>query len=429
MKNILTQLFVFCLCINFSIAAPTEKREWNTTSGHKTEAIALKVENGKVYLKKSSGKIIPVKLSLLTDADQIFLKKHFELNEEEAAEKEADASPEGSGKASADGLAHPVGELSGPIIANGSNYYVYVPKTLKQGRKASLLFYTHSGGGGKGQLIKQFADAAETLGWVMAISVESKNGNGENSKHVANCLKHILQTLPVDEDRIHYSGNSGGAAMAFVNSSNKRAFGIMPNIGYIPQGVDVKAKVVYGMGGGNDYNRYLTAYAADKFKKNGFHRMSPKGHGGGPADHYMDGMIWMHCKYMDMGKPTSDEKKDFEALIISWLNKLKATNPKRAYHNACVVRDVYEISGDGAKQNNAIIKELSADKSNVLYYEGLLDIDELSGKKLAELGESGGSKMKHFSKEAAKAAEKLKKKYEAVKEIIDVLDAIMKKTV
>lgn len=427
MKNLLSQLIVFCISLHFAYAAPTEKREWSTTSGHTLEAVALGLVDGKVSLKKSNGSVVKVKLSLLTDSDQAFLKKHFKVNEKQA--KVGDAKVAGSGKASADGLPHPVGELSGPVMANGSKYLVYIPKTLKKDRKASLLFYTHSGGGGNGKLIKQLADAAETLGWIMAISVESSNKGTQNGKHVKNCLEHLLETLPVDEDRIHYSGNSGGAAQAFTNSSKKRAFGVMPNVGYIPQGVDVKAKVVYGMGGGNDYNRYLTAYAANKFKKNGFHRMSPKGHGPGPADHYMDGMIWMHCKYLEMEKPSADEKADFEASIISWMNKLKSKNPKRAYSTACIVRDVYEISGDNAKLNDAIIKELSGDHANVLYHEGLLEINELSKDKLVSLGEGGGSKQKHFSKKVADAAEKLKPKYEAVKEIIDVLSAIMKKTV
>ncbi len=424
MKTLFIHLVIICFSINFAYAAPTEKRVWHSLSGHKTEAIALKVSAGIVYLKKSNGRVVKVKMKLLTEADQEFLNKHFELNEAVVD----DANPKASGSEAATGLPLPAGQLSGPIDAEGSHYYVYIPKTLKKGRKASLLFYTHSGGGGKGKLIKRLADAAETLGWIMAISVESSNKGRQNGIHVAHCLNHILETLPVDKNRIHYSGNSGGAAMAFINTNIMKAFGVMPNVGYIPQGFSVKAKVIYGMGGGYDYNRYLTAYAVSKFKRNGFHRMSPKGHGVGPSDHYMDGMIWMHCKYLKMGKASSDEKEDFEASIINWMNNLKSTNPKRAYSTACIVRDVYKISGANAKLNDAIIKELSADKTNQLYHEGLLDINELSRKRLAKLGKGGNSLKKHFCKEAAKAAEKLKVKYQGVEEIIEVLNAIMKKT-
>lgn len=422
MKILLTQLLTFCLLFTFLNAAPTEKREWSTSSGHKTEAVALKFENGLVHLKKSNGSVVKLKISLLSEADQTFLKDHFKIDEESAK-----ALPEGSGAASAEGLPYPVGKISGPIEFRGSNYYLYLPKTLKKGRKASLLFYTHSTGGGKGELIKVLTDAAETLGWVMAISVESSNAGAKNNqKHVSNCLDHILKTLPVDEERIHYTGNSGGASRAFYNTGIKKAFGVMPNVGYIPYDFEPKTKVVYALGGGNDYNRYLTAIAAHEYGDHGFHRMSSGGHGPSPADFYIDGMIWMHCKYLKMKNPRRDEKEDFEFSIIKWMNKLKATDPKRAYSTACIVRDIYKISGSNAALNNDLIIELSKDETNVLYHEGLSDIDELSEKTLRI---SGGTRRKHFSKDAAKLAEKLKLKYKSVKEIMVILNAIIKKTV
>ncbi len=289
-----------------------------------------------------------------------------------------------------------------------------------------MLFYTHSGGAKKPKLIEVLTDAADLLGWVMAISVESRNKGTKNGMHVTNCLEHIFETLPVDEDRIHYTGNSGGAARAFLNTKLKKAYGVMPNVGYIPFGTEPSSKVAYVLGGGKDYNRYASAIAASKFGKFGFHRMSPGGHGNNsPAEFYMDGMIWMHCQYMKAKNPTRAEKADFEASMINWLNELKETNSKRTYSTACILRDVYKISGSNATLNDAIISELSADKNNILYHEGIIDIDELSEKTLQI---PGGSKYGHFCKEAAKYAEKLKSKYSSIKEINDVLDAIISKT-
>jgi len=412
-------------------AKPTESRGWKTKSGHKTTAVALKVVDGKVHFKKASGSVIKVNLDLLADDDQKFLTDHFEIAP--AAKPEPSSTNTeitGSGAEALTGLSQPQGKVVGPIETNGSNYYLYLPKSLKQNRPAPLLFYTNSGGGGKGQIIKKLRDGAETLGWIMAISVESKNGNPKSGAHVANCMKHILGNWPVDKGRIHYSGNSGGAARAFINSSMIRAYGVMPNIGYIPSGVNAKTDVVYGMGGGNDYNRYLTAHAAKKQRKDGFHRMSPGGHRGGPTDHYIDGMIWMHCKYMHENKSKhQDEATDFESSIIRWINKMKAKESQRAYSTACIIRDVYGISGENAKTLDHLIKELSQDKNNVLYHQGLQDINELSAKYFAALGEGGGSKMKHDEPKSRRAAEKLKAKYSGVKAILDVLDAIMKPTV
>ena len=431
-KNIaLTPIFFILFCLTFTAnAEPTSNREWKTKSGHKTTATALKVENGKVHFKKPNGSVIKVKLDLLSEGDQEFLTKHFELKPAEKPDTAAN-TVSGSGAEPLTGLSQPQGKTVGPIdTGNGSTYYLYLPKSLKQNRPAPLLFYTHSGGGGKGQLINSLRDAAETLGWVMAISVESSNQNPKREVHAINCMKHILKTWPVDKDRIHYSGNSGGAALAFQTSTKIRAYGVMPNVGYIPGTNQVKAKVVYGLGGGNDYNRYLTSFAAKKFKKDGFHRMNPGGHGASPASYYEDGMLWMHCKFMKKGKSKHrDEAADFEASIINWTNRIKKKNPMRAYSNACVVRDIYEMSSANARILNDIIKELAADQNNVLYHEGLLEIHKLSMKYFAPLGENGGSKKKHDHPKSRKAAEKLKEKYSGVKAILDVLNAMMKQTV
>lgn len=414
-----------------SIALPTESRKWKTQSGHETTAIALKVTTGKVHLKKANGSVIKVDIELLVKKDQKILTDYFKIRPDGTNRKTADdTTPKKSGAKALTDLSQPQGTVVGPIEAGGSHYYLYLPKSLKIDRLAPLLFYTHSGGAKNPKLITGLTDSAETLGWIMAISIESSNKNSNSSVMCAKSIKHILETWPVDKGRIHYTGNSGGAARAFVNCSKTRAYGVMPNVGYIPHGVDIKTEVIYGLGGGNDYNRYLTAYAASKMKKNGFHRMSNKGHGQSPVNYYQDGMIWMHCKYMKQNKTKlRDEAQDFEAAIISYLNNIKSEEPQRAYSNACVVRDIYEISGKNAANLNAIITDLAKDKNNVLYHEALLDINDLSKKHLAPLGEGGGSKMKHFHSQSNKAAEKLKEKYIGVKSIIDILNAIMKKTV
>jgi len=406
-------------------AEPIESRDWKAKSGHKVTASALKVQNGKVYFKKADGKTIQVPLEKLVDTDQELLKKHFEISDEPA-------KGDGSGAETAEGLSHPLGEVSGPVDAGeGSTYFVYLPKSLKQGRKAPLLFYTNAGGGNKG-LIASLTEYAEVFGWVLATSVESSNKAGwdTNTKNCTNCLEHILTNLPVDKERIHYTGNSGGGAQAFVNTQIKKAYGVMPNIGYIPQGVNVKATVVYGLGGGHDYNRYLTAHAADKYKKNGFHRMTSKGHSGAPADHRGDGMFWMHCKFLAKEKSKhSAEAQDFELSTLDWLTKMKDTNPQRAYSNAIFFKEIYDLSGANSAALSKLTKDLAQTPDNVLYHEGLLAIDNLSGKYFASLGAGGGSQFNHSSSKAVKAAEKLKTTYGHLPALATVLDAIMKNTV
>ena len=422
------KLLTVISCFIFQITAvtaatPTEFRNWEATTGHKIKASAVQVADGKVHLKKDNGKIIQVALDKFIDEDQEALKAHFKLSEQ--------APTEGSGAEAASGLPHPLGEMSGPVEAEGSTYHVYLPKSLKKNRKAPLLFYTHAGGGNT-KLLKELTPYAEQFGWVLAISVESSNKAGweKNTKNCTNCLDHILDTLPVDIDRIHYTGNSGGGAQSLMNTQIKKAFGVMPNIGYIPGGVNVRAKAVYGLGGGYDYNRYLTAHAADKYKKDGFHRMSSKGHSGAPADHRGDGMFWMHCKFLGKAKSDhADEAKDFELSTLSWLTTLKGKNPQRAYSNAVFFKELYEPSGTNAQALESLMKELRQDPNNSLYHEGLLAIDAHSGKHFAALGKNGGSAFSHVSASSTRAATKLQETYGHIPAINQVLEAMKKKTV
>ncbi|MCP5535200.1 MAG: hypothetical protein H7A51_03075 [Akkermansiaceae bacterium] len=407
-----------------SAAEPIAERGWKAKSGHEVRAVALKVENGKVHLKKADGKTVIVPVHKLVDADQELLKKHFEISDDAA-------KGEGSGAETAANLPHPLGKVSGPVDAGGgSTYYVYLPKSLKAGRKAPMLFYTNSGGGNPG-LIKGLTDYAELFGWVLAISVESSNQAGwdKNSSNCKNCLEHILDNLPVDEKRLHYTGNSGGGAQAFVNTEIKKAYGVMPNIGYIPQGVEEKTSVIYGLGGGHDYNRYLTAYAVSKYKKNGFHRMAANGHGSAPDDHRGDGMFWMHCKFLakEKGKH-SGEAKDFELSALGWLETMKDKNPQRAYSNAIVFKEIYGPSGANASALDKLIKDLASAPDNVLYHEALLEINEVSKKYFAPLGKNGGSSFNHENSKSNRAVTKLKETYGHIPAISKVLDAMLKNT-
>ncbi|MBK1854823.1 hypothetical protein JO972_07620 [Verrucomicrobiaceae bacterium 5K15] len=425
------KMFVsFCcllLQISFAIAAePTELRTWQATSGHKVQAKATQVDEGTVHLEKEDGKVVRVPLAKFVAADQERLKKHFEISDEPAL-------ADGSGAKAAEGLPHPVGEITGPVQAGtNSSYYVYLPKSLKQGRKAPLLFYTNSING-NGKWIQELTEYAELFGWVVAISVESCNKAGyEKSK--ASCklaLEHIMATLPVDDERIHYTGNSGGGAVAFLNSETMAAYGILPNTSYALESVKVRTTVVYALGGGYDYNRYLTADAAERYKKDGFHRMTKLSHNRAPADHRGDGMFWMHCKYLgDAKKDHQEEAKDFEISTLEWLATLKQDNPKRAYSNAIVFQEIYQPEGSNGRALEQLIKELAEDKDNVLYHEALLAIDKFSGKYYAPLGEDAGSEMGHKPpKRVVSAVEKLQLSYGHIPEINEVLEAMKKVTV
>ncbi|MCH7224508.1 hypothetical protein [Haloferula sp. A504] len=419
------KIWILVLALTGVLAAgPTESREWTATNGKTVEGSVLRIEGDKAVLKRADGPEVKVPLSLFVEGDRKLLHEHFGI--------EAGGNATASGAAAAEGLPFEQGEVVGPVDAgDGATYYLYLPKSLKAERKAPLLFYTDAGGGSPRQL-QGIREGAEVCGWVTAISVESKNGESvEHNKRVSKaCVDHILETLPVDGDRLYFTGNSGGGAMSMFNVDELKGAGGMPNIGYIPQGCDPPKGHYYVLSGGSDFNRYLSAHIGKKFGKDAVHRMHPGGHDGGPQSMRVDGMIWLNARFLEEERRDhAEEALDFEAAVIAMIRDLAGKEPHRAYSMARVLKDDYAISGANLGVVDALLGELGAEPDNVRYHEGLLAIDEFSEDEFAEFGEGGGSKMGHADPKVTRKAEALAEKYQGVPMIEDTFKAMAKPTV
>lgn len=418
---------VALLCISQANAAPTEQRTWTATNGKTVTGSVLSIEGNKAVMKKENGDTIKVPISVFTEEDKEFLKKHFASEPEETAAAET----KDSGAKPATGLPHPQGEVVGPIAANGeSNYFLYIPKTLKDGRKAPLMFRTDATGGNKGALQK-YAAAAELNGWIIAISVESKNGTEadraqRNFNHSKDCVEHLYSTLPIDKERTYYTGGSGGGASAFDNSSGLPSMGVMPIVSYIPQGVTPKGQDFFIIGGCKDYNRYASANANKALGKKAVHRIYPGGHGGMPEWMAEDGFIWLQTRFLSKNyKDYSDEALDFEGRLLAYLDAAKAAQPYRVYATAKLIDEELPKSPNIGKFKK-LIDELESNELNVKYYDALEDIDDLSKGEMADV--TGGAKMKHSDPKVTRTAEKLLKKYTGVPVIEEVLKGLAEKT-
>ncbi len=405
-------------------AEPTESRTWTATNGKKVEGKVISIQGGKATLERADGKKVEVAMAIFVDEDRKFLEEHFEIEAPKPGE------PAKSGAAPAEDLPHAQGEVVGPLDAgDGATYYLYLPKSLKEGRLAPLLFYTDAGGGNPG-LIKGLTEGAELCGWVMAASVQSKNGQdlAINVKVSKAAVDHIVKTLPVDPERVYFTGNSGGGATAMANSAAMNAAGAMPNIGYIPDGVSPPKGHYFAIGGGKDYNRYHTAQIGKKFGKDGVHRMNPGGHGGAPPWQRIDGMIWLNLRYLAAErKKLADEAADFEADLITWMRDKAGSESHRAYSTARLMKDDYEVKGANLALVDGLIDELGKEEKNRLYHEGLEVIDGISEDAFA--GEAGASLFAHTCKKATSQAEKALERFAGVPVIEDTLKAIAAPTV
>ena len=239
--NYKIRIFAWCFyLVAIAGAAPTELHIWKSTAGTSLEARATSVEGGVVTLETAAGKIVKLKAEMLVEADRALLNAHF-------SDKAAVVVP---------AAAVSPGQVLGPVAAGESHYYYYVPKSLKPGKKAPLLFFTGAGNGDAGRLTK-FQEGAEICSWILAISVECKNGlpDADYITHTQRCLDHLLATQPVDKSRLYFSGNSGGARVAFTNSVKFKGAGVLAIIAGAAPGEIQRKMDYYFISGSTDFNR------------------------------------------------------------------------------------------------------------------------------------------------------------------------------
>lgn len=398
-------------CASLAAAAPTGPRDWKSSSNTTIHADARSLEKGIVTLRKADGTTLKVPLEKFAPADRDALADHFGADAAEPAS--------GSGQPLVtDGLAHPLGKISGPIkTGDGSSYFVYLPKSLRQGRKAPLLHFNGSGGGSAASL-KGYLEGAERHGWILAACVESKNANPvpSNHQHATRCVEHLLETLPIDPDRIYFTGQSGGGAMSFYNAARLKGAGAIPLIGYIPQGTSIKRGHYFICGGATDWNRYLCGQATVQLGKDAVHRVHPGGHSSTPSWILNEGITWLtgrHLAAAGRKRELDAERADYEAAVLTWIGTLREKEPHRALFWCRFLIDDYKAKGPTATTAQTIARELAKDETNVRYVEGIEAIDRFSRDYYATF-EYTGYANGLTSARIMKAAEKLAKEYAGV---------------
>lgn len=424
--NFKRTLFFILLLTVFSNGKPTESREWVSTAGTKVTGAAQSVKAGKVLLKLADGRGLTVSLDKLSAADREFLTEHF-------GEESDTAVSTGSGAAFVtEGLAQKIGEVVGPIDAGkGSHYFLYIPKSLRKDRLAPLM-HVNDAGGGNANSVKGFIEGAEICGWVLAASVESKNGSSvaQNFQFAKANVAHITESLPVDPERIYFTGGSGGGAMSFYNAAMLPGAGSMPQIGYIPDNAVPKKGDHFVCGGTTDYNRYTSANAAQVLGKSAIHRLYVAGHGGAPPWLRTEGIVWLNGRYLAKNKRSREiaaESPDYEASMIEWIGKLSSTEAHRAYYWCVFLRDEYKISGVNAALLGTLTAKLSSTTENASYVKGIEEISKFSEKHYAKV--STGSQFKHTTPQITKESEKLATEFAGVPMIEEIVKQLGMPTV
>jgi len=161
----------------------------------------------------------------------------------------------------------PVQDLeTGKLIENvicqadpGHSYALYLPSSFDPGKKWPILFLFDPGARGP-LAVAAFMEAAETYGWVLIGSNNSRNGPQRDNGLAAQAIwADALARLPLDARRIYASGFSGGAraASAFPLYVGRAIAGVVGCGAGIATGLEpggLKAAAYFGLAGLADFN-------------------------------------------------------------------------------------------------------------------------------------------------------------------------------
>jgi predicted peptidase len=139
------------------------------------------------------------------------------------------------------------------------SYALYLPAALDPERRRPVLFLFDPGARGP-MGVEAFREAAETFGWILVGSNNSRNGPLATSVQAAHAVWiDVLERLPVDGRRIYAAGFSGGARVAslFPRVVGERIAGVIGCGAGLAAGIEPRylpAAAFFGLVGFRDFN-------------------------------------------------------------------------------------------------------------------------------------------------------------------------------
>ncbi len=383
MKIFLALLLLLCrAAVCASAAEPTELREWSAKTGHKLEAKAVQVTEGKVQFERADGSKIVIALEKLTDADQADLGKHFGLADASEPAAKVDAAPAG---APADDLPHPLGKATGEISCGDEySYFLYLPTSLRKGVKHPVVFVMNPGGGGPGDA-NRYRTGAERNRWIIAISKQSKNGFDASMNAVDSMIAHVTSKLPIDQKRMYTTGFSGGSRMAFLTATKyKEIAGVIPcgaggNVGSARQ-------IVYGLCGSNCFNRTDMANSFKGFKsKDSVLRYFPGKHNWANEELCGDAITHLNGVFLTSNRTKyPDDYAHYVQQVMALIAECEAGAPMRAYQWTTFLTD-HGVKDPKLASSHAA---LGQNEANKLFVKGIADINEFAQKTFGTMSAS-----------------------------------------
>jgi len=434
MKSLLLTLLIGCWTLAAAApwTEPTELRAWTAKTGHKVEAKAVQITDGKVQLERADGSKLVVELDKFTTADQAVLRKHFDLADPAApggakpampaattpavgdtpsADPAAEVKPAAGTPAAgatlagvaADDLPYPLGKATDEIpCGDDVSYFLYLPNSLRKGVKHPVLFVMGPGGGSAGD-VDRYRTGAERNQWIIAISKQSRNGFEGSQNAVDAMIRHVTTKLPINKKRMYTTGFSGGARMAFATAgTNKEIAGVIAcgAGGHLARA----GQVAYGLDGTNCFNRTDMANSFKGFKsRDCVLRFFPGQHDWAGEELCDDAITHLNGVFLFTNRVAyPDDWTSYTKQVSDLVEQSAKTAPLRAYMWSSF------LTAHGVKDTKlaALHATLGQSETNKLYVKGLADVSEFAQK---NFGASSGSQWKADPKVAAACKREAKK--------------------
>jgi tetratricopeptide (TPR) repeat protein len=301
----------------------------------------------------------------------------------------------------------PKGEIIEKVVcqADGEqSYALYLPSSYDKGRAWPIIYCFDPRANGKNP-VACFRAAAETFGYVLAGSNNSKNGPWEPSqKAIAAMLADTRNRFNINSARIYSAGFSGGAHVALLFPlvlRNPSVAGVIACCNGLPPGISLagypKDLAVLAATGWNDFNYWPTQKIGPELEAAGISHhllVFPGEHQWPPIEAAQQALSWLELQAMKTGRREPDD---------AWIRARYAEDLERAQKT--------ESAGQTVDAFLAY-SDLVAD------FHSLCDVTEAEGAK-ERLQKSG--KVEKYP-EAARAAEK--EEYRQFQEIERMVNAI-----
>jgi hypothetical protein len=256
--------------------------------------------------------------------------------------------------------------------AQSYSYMLYLPSGYAPDRETKWpVVFVMGPEGGTEEGIRRYIKGAEKNNWIVAMSIQSKDGFKGSKNAVAAMAGDAFKRFAVDKERCYATGMSGGARLAFwlANERKQNIIGIIP-CGAGDAGNRYSSRALaYGLCGGYCYSRWDMAVTFDEhIRDNGLLRFFEGGHVWADEDLMFDAITWLNAKYLAKNG-TPDELGQFSEMLYNEILEQYENDMYFAYESSKILSGM--LKAPHADKARELVDYLEEDPKIKLYNQGL----------------------------------------------------------